>query len=32
MDGRLASDRRVDQPLDARSVLAQMLAESEDPL
>jgi putative ABC transport system ATP-binding protein len=32
MDGRLASDRRVDQPLDARSVLAQMLAESGEPL
>jgi putative ABC transport system ATP-binding protein len=32
MDGRLASDRRVDQPLDARAVLEQMLAESEDPL
>jgi putative ABC transport system ATP-binding protein len=32
MDGRLASDRRVEQPLDARAVLEQMLAESEDPL
>ena len=32
MDGRLASDRRVDQPLDARAVLAQMLAESDEPL
>ena len=32
MDGRLASDNAVAQPLDARVVLAQMLAESEDPL
>ena len=32
MDGRLASDIPVAQPLDARAVLAQMLAESEDPL
>ena len=31
MDGRLASDREVAQPLDARAVLAQMEAESEDP-
>ena len=27
MDGRLASDKRIDQPLDAREVLAQMRAE-----
>jgi putative ABC transport system ATP-binding protein len=26
-DGRMASDRRIDQPLDAREVLAQMRAE-----
>ncbi len=32
MDGRLASDRRVDRPLDARAVLAQMLTESAEPL
>ncbi len=32
MDGRLASDRKVEKPLDARQVLAQMEAESEDPL
>ena len=32
MDGRLSGDRRVEQPLDARTVLAQMLAASEDPL
>ncbi len=32
MDGHLASDRRLEQPLEARAVLAQMLAESEDPL
>jgi putative ABC transport system ATP-binding protein len=32
MDGRLASDIPVAQPLDARAVLAQMLAESEEPL
>jgi putative ABC transport system ATP-binding protein len=32
MDGRVASDRRVEQPLDARQVLAQMVAESEDEL
>jgi len=32
MDGRLASDISVAQPLDARAVLAQMLAESEGPL
>jgi len=31
-DGRLASDRPVAEPLDARAVLAQMLAESEEPL
>jgi len=30
MDGRLASDKRVAEPLDARAVLAQMLAGSED--
>jgi putative ABC transport system ATP-binding protein len=29
MDGRLESDRRVERPLDARAVLAQMLAQSE---
>ena len=32
MDGRLASDRRIEQPLDAREVLAKMPAESEDEL
>ncbi len=32
VDGRLASDRPVAQPLDARAVLAEMLAESEDRL
>jgi len=32
MDGRLASDRRIAQALDAREVLAQMVAESEDEL
>jgi putative ABC transport system ATP-binding protein len=32
MDGRLASDRQIAQPLDAEAVLAQMLAESEDQL
>jgi putative ABC transport system ATP-binding protein len=32
MDGHLASDRVVERPLEARAVLAQMLAESEDPL
>jgi putative ABC transport system ATP-binding protein len=32
MDGRLASDRRIPQPLEARAVLTQMLAESEDSL
>ena len=32
MDGRLASDRRIEQPLDAREVLAQMVAGSEDEL
>jgi putative ABC transport system ATP-binding protein len=32
MDGRLASDRRLPAPLEARAVLAQMLAESEDQL
>jgi putative ABC transport system ATP-binding protein len=31
MDGRLESDRRVERPLDARAVLAQMLAGSEGP-
>jgi len=30
MDGRLASDKQVVQPLEARAVLAGMLAESED--
>jgi len=30
LDGRLASDRRIEQPLDARQVLARMLAGSED--
>jgi putative ABC transport system ATP-binding protein len=32
MDGRLASNRPIAQPLDARAVLAQMLAESEDEI
>lgn len=32
MDGKLASDRIVNTPLDARAVLAQMEAESEVPL
>ncbi|MFB3880907.1 MAG: ABC transporter ATP-binding protein [Armatimonadota bacterium] len=32
MDGRLASDRPVTEPLEARAVLAQMLAQSEDEL
>jgi len=32
MDGRLASDRQVAQPLDAREVLAGMVAASEDEL
>ncbi len=32
MDGRLANDRRVEQPLEARAVLAQMVAASEDEL
>jgi len=32
MDGRVASDRRVAQPLEARAVLAGMLAESEEAL
>jgi putative ABC transport system ATP-binding protein len=32
MDGRLASDRQIAQPLDARVVLAQMLAEREDEI
>ena len=32
LDGRLASDRVVEQPLEARQVLAQLVAESEDPL
>jgi putative ABC transport system ATP-binding protein len=31
VDGRLASDRRIERPLDAREVLAQMVAESEEP-
>jgi len=30
MDGRLASDRQIAQPLEANAVLAQMQAESED--
>jgi putative ABC transport system ATP-binding protein len=29
-DGRLASDKRIEQPLEARAVLAQMVAASED--
>jgi putative ABC transport system ATP-binding protein len=32
MDGQVVTDRRVDQPLDAQAVLAQMVAESEDVL
>jgi len=32
MDGRLASDRRIERPLDAREVLAGMIAASEDEL
>ena len=32
MDGRVMTDRRVNEPLEARAVLAQMLAESEDLL
>jgi putative ABC transport system ATP-binding protein len=32
MDGRVASDRRVEQPLDAREVLAKMGPESEEEL
>jgi putative ABC transport system ATP-binding protein len=32
MDGRLASDRRIPQPLDARAVLAGMGPESEEPV
>ncbi len=32
MDGHLASDRRIEQPLDAREVLAQLLRESAEPL
>ncbi len=32
MDGRVVTDRRVDQPLDAAAVLAQMVAESEDAI
>jgi len=32
MDGRLASDRQIAQPLDAREVLAGMVAASEDEL
>jgi putative ABC transport system ATP-binding protein len=31
-DGRLASDRRIERPLDAREVLAKMKSESEDEL
>jgi putative ABC transport system ATP-binding protein len=31
-DGRLASDRRIERPLDAREVLAKMQSESEDEL
>jgi len=30
LDGRLASDRRIEQPLDARAVLAQMGPDSEE--
>jgi putative ABC transport system ATP-binding protein len=30
LDGRLSGDRRVERPLDARAVLAQMPAESEE--
>jgi putative ABC transport system ATP-binding protein len=29
-DGRSASDRRIAEPLDARTVLAQMQADSDD--
>ena len=32
MDGHVASDREIPAPLDAREVLAQMVAESEDEL
>jgi putative ABC transport system ATP-binding protein len=32
MDGRVVTDRRVDRPLEAQAVLAQMLTESEDLL
>lgn len=32
MDGRIASDRQVEQPLDAREVLARMVAASKDEL
>jgi putative ABC transport system ATP-binding protein len=32
MDGHLASDRRIPQPLDARAVLADMGPESEEPV
>jgi putative ABC transport system ATP-binding protein len=32
MDGRLAADRRITQPLDAREVLVGMVAASEDEL
>jgi putative ABC transport system ATP-binding protein len=32
LDGRLGSDRQVEQPLEARAVLAQMLEESEEEL
>ena len=31
-DGRVVTDRRVDRPLEAKAVLAQMVAESEDAL
>jgi putative ABC transport system ATP-binding protein len=32
MDGQVVTDRRVEQPLDARGVLAEMVAQSEDVL
>ena len=32
IDGHLAADKKVEKPLDAREVLTQLLAESEDPL
>ena len=31
VDGRMASDRRLEKPLEAREVLARMVAESGDP-